>query len=174
MRNITMIGPPSCGKSTVGVLLAKRLRMSFIDLDIIIQEQTGRLLKELIEEHGLDGFLRIEGDTAAAINPQNAVIAPGGSICYEDWAMQHLKEISVIVYLRISYEEMERRIGDVVDRGVAIPEGYTLRRLYDERAALYESYADIIIDESGKNIGDIVDELRSHPSLSCYTEPTNT
>ena len=166
MRNITMIGPPSCGKSTVGVLLAKRLRMSFVDVDIIIQEQTGRLLKELIEEHGLDGFLKIEGDIAAALDPDNSVIAPGGSICYEDWAMRHLKEISTIVYLRISYEEMERRIGDVVDRGVAIPEGYTLRQLYDERAALYESYADIIIDESGKDIGDIVDELRSHPLLA--------
>ena len=161
MKNITMIGAPSCGKSTVGVLLAKRLRMSFIDVDIIIQEQTGKLLKELIEEYGLQGFLKIEGDTAAALKAENSVIAPGGSICYEDWAMKHLKEISTIVYLKISYEEMLRRIGDVVDRGVAIPEGYTLRQLYDERAALYEHYADITIDESGKDLGELVDELRA-------------
>ena len=161
MKNITMIGPPSCGKSTVGVLLAKRLRMSFIDVDIIIQEQTGKLLKELIEEYGLQGFLKIEGDTAAALKAENSVIAPGGSICYEDWAMKHLKEISTVVYLKISYEEMLRRIGDVVDRGVAIPEGYTLRQLYDERAALYEQYADITIDESGKDLGELVDELRA-------------
>lgn len=160
MNNITMIGPPSCGKSTVGVLLAKRLKMSFVDVDIVIQEQTGKLLKELISEYGLEGFLKIEGDIAAGLEAKNSVLAPGGSICYEDWAMKHLKEISKVVYLKISYEEMVRRIGDVVDRGVAIPEGYTLRQLYDERAALYESYADIIVDETDKSIGDVVDELR--------------
>lgn len=159
--NITMIGMPSSGKSTVGVLLAKRLGMSFIDVDLLIQENTGKLLKEIIAECGKDGFLKIEGDTAASLHPKNSIIAPGGSICYEDWAMEHLKSISKIVYLKISYEEMEKRIGNVVDRGVAIPEGYTLRDLYNERAVLYERYADITIDEAGKNLGMVVDELRA-------------
>ena len=161
MKNITMIGAPSCGKSTVGVLLAKRLGMSFIDVDIVIQEQTGKLLKEIIAEQGTDGFIKVEGDIAASLEAENSVIAPGGSICYEDWAMEHLKAISTVVYLRISYEEMEKRIGNVVDRGVAIPDGYTLKDLYDERAKLYEQYADIIIVETGKEFGEIVDELRS-------------
>lgn len=160
MKNITMIGPPSSGKSTVGVLLAKRLRMNFIDVDIVIQEQTGKLLKELIAEHGTDGFLKIEGDIAAELKAENSVIAPGGSICYEDWAMKHLKEISTVVYLKISYEEMTRRIGNVKDRGVAIPDGYTLLDLYNERAVLYEKYADIVMDEEGKSFGEVVDELR--------------
>jgi len=161
MKNITMIGAPSCGKSTVGVLLAKRLGMSFIDVDIVIQEQTGKLLKEIIAEQGTDGFIKVEGDIAASLEAENSVIAPGGSICYEDWAMEHLKAISTVVYLRISYDEMEKRIGNVVDRGVAIPDGYTLKDLYDERAKLYEQYADIIIDETGKEFGEIVDELRN-------------
>ena len=160
MKNITMIGMPSSGKSTVGVLLAKRLGMSFLDVDIVIQERTGKLLKEIIAEQGQEGFLRVEGDIAASLNPENAVIAPGGSICYEDWAMAHLKQISSIVYLKISYEEMLQRIGNVVDRGVAIPEGYTLLDLYNERCALYEKYADIVIDEEGKTCGMVVDELR--------------
>ncbi len=160
MRNITMTGMPSSGKSTVGVLLAKRLGMSFIDVDIVIQEKTGKLLKEIIAERGHEGFLKVEGDIAASLHPENAVIAPGGSICYEDWAMEHLKEISDIVYLKISYEEMLRRVGNVVDRGVAIPEGYTLLDLYNERCALYEKYADIVIDEQGKDCGMVVDELR--------------
>lgn len=158
--NITMIGMPSSGKSTVGVLLAKRLGMSFIDIDIVIQERTGRLLKEIISEQGREGFLKVEGDTAASLSPENAVLAPGGSICYEDWAMEHLKRISTVVYLKISYEEMEARIGNVTDRGVAIPEGYTLRDLYNERTALYEKYADITVDEEGLTLGDTVDILR--------------
>ena len=118
-------------------------------------------MKEIIAEEGHEGFLRVEGDVAASLNPDNAVIAPGGSICYEDWAMEHLKRISSIVYLKIPYEEMLQRIGNVVDRGVAIPEGYTLLDLYNERCALYEKYADIVIDEEGKTCGMVVDELRA-------------
>ena len=162
MKNITMIGAPSCGKSTLGVMLANKLGMDFIDVDIIIQEQTGKLLKEIIAEQGTEGFIKIEGDIAASIEAENSVIAPGGSICYEDWAMKHLKSISTVVYLRISYEEMEKRIGDVVDRGVAIPDGYTLKDLYDERVKLYEQYADVIIDDTDTDhFDDVVDELQS-------------
>lgn len=162
MKNITMIGAPSCGKSTIGVMLANKLGMDFIDVDIIIQEQTGKLLKEIIAEQGTEGFIKIEGDIAASIEAENSVIAPGGSICYEDWAMEHLKAISTVVYLRISYEEMEKRIGDVVDRGVAIPDGYTLKDLYDERVKLYEQYADVIIDDTDTDHFDnVVDELQS-------------
>ncbi len=162
MKNITMIGAPSCGKSTIGVMLANKLSMDFIDVDIIIQEQTGKLLKEIIAEQGTEGFIKIEGDIAASIEAENSVIAPGGSICYEDWAMEHLKAISTVVYLRISYEEMEKRIGDVVDRGVAIPDGYTLKDLYDERVKLYEQYADVIIDDTDTDHFDnVVDELQS-------------
>lgn len=159
--NITMIGMPSSGKSTVGVLLAKRLGMNFVDVDIVIQEKTGKLLKEIIAEKGQKGFLQVEGDIAADLEVENAVIAPGGSICYEDWAMQHLKAIGKVVYLDVSYEEMVRRIGNIVDRGVAIPDGYTLQDLYDERTKLYEKYADIRIDECGKSLGEVVDELRA-------------
>ena len=158
--NITMIGMPSSGKSTVGVLLAKRLGMRFVDVDLVIQEQTGKLLKEIIAECGNEGFLKIEGDTATSLNPENAIIAPGGSICYEDWAMEHLHSISRIVYLKISYEEMETRIGNVKDRGVAIPDGYTLKDLYDEREKLYAKYADITVDEQDKTLGMVVDELQ--------------
>ncbi len=158
--NITMIGMPACGKSTIGVMLAKRFGMSFVDIDILIQEKTGKLLKKIIASEGNEGFLKIEGDIAAELNVKNSIIAPGGSICYEDWAMDHLKEIGKVVYLKVSYEEMEKRIGNVVDRGVAIPEGYTLKDLYDERTALYEKYADVTIDEEGKNPAEIVNELK--------------
>ncbi|MBE6003557.1 MAG: shikimate kinase [Lachnospiraceae bacterium] len=158
--NITMIGMPACGKSTIGVMLAKRFGMSFVDIDILIQETTGKLLKEIIASEGNEGFLKIEGDIAAGLKVKNSIIAPGGSICYEDWAMEHLKEIGRVVYLKVSYEEMEKRIGNVVDRGVAIPEGYTLKDLYNERTALYEKYADVTIDEEGKTAADIVNELK--------------
>ena len=157
----TMIGMPSSGKSTVGVLLAKRLGFSFIDVDIVIQEKEGRLLKEIIADEGMDGFLEVENRINAGLEAKMSVIAPGGSVIYGEEAMAHLKEISEIVYLKMSYEEMEKRIGNVVDRGVALKPGFTLRDLYNERVPYYEKYADIVIDEEGKNAGETVDELRN-------------
>lgn len=158
--NITMIGMPSSGKSTVGVLLAKRLGFSFLDVDIVIQEKEGRLLKEIIAQEGMDGFLQVENRVNAELDVQLSVIAPGGSVIYGREAMEHLKEISEVVYLKMSYEEMEKRIGNVVDRGVALKPGFTLRDLYNERVPFYERYADITIDEEGKTPGETVDELR--------------
>ena len=159
--NITMIGMPSSGKSTVGVLLAKRLGFSFIDVDIVIQEKEGRLLKEIIADEGMDGFLEVENRINAGLEAKMSVIAPGGRVIYGKEAMDHLKEISEIVYLKMSYEEMEKRIGNVVDRGVALKPGFTLRDLYNERVPYYEKYADIVIDEEGKTAGETVDELRN-------------
>lgn len=158
--NITMIGMPSSGKSTIGVLLAKRLGFSFVDVDIVIQEKEGRLLKEIIADEGMEGFLKVEERINAGLDVSLSVIAPGGSVIYGEEAMKHLKEISEVVYLKMSYEEMEKRIGNVVDRGVALKPGFTLRDLYNERVPYYEKYADIVIDEEGKTPGETVDELR--------------
>ncbi len=159
--NITMIGMPSSGKSTIGVLLAKRLGYSFVDVDIVIQERENRLLKEIIAAEGMDGFLKVENRINASLDVKKSVIAPGGSVIYGKEAMEHLKKISEIVYLKMDYQEMERRIGNVVDRGVALKEGMTLRDLYNERVPLYEKYADITVDERGKTPGETVDFLRA-------------
>lgn len=159
--NITLIGMPASGKSTVGVLLAKRLGYSFVDVDILIQEKEKRLLKDIIEQDGLDGFKEIENRVNAELQVERSIIAPGGSVIYGEGAMEHLKEISTIVYLKLSYEEVEARLGDLKDRGVAVKDGMTLRDLYEERVPLYERYADITVDESGKTPGKTVDELRA-------------
>ena len=159
--NITLIGMPSSGKSTIGVLLAKRLGYSFVDVDIVIQEKEGRLLKEIIAEEGLDGFLEVENRINAGVNVIRSVIAPGGSVIYGKEAMEHYKQIGQIVYLKLSFEEVERRIGNVVDRGVALRDGMTLRDLYDERVPYYEKYADITVDETGQTPGETVDALRA-------------
>lgn len=159
--NITLIGMPASGKSTVGVLLAKRLGYSFVDVDIVIQEQEGRLLKEIIEQEGTDGFLKVEDRVNRELDVRRSIIAPGGSVIYGEKAMEHLKAISTVVYLKLSYEEVEERLGDLKDRGVALKDGMTLRDLYDERVPLYERYADITVDETGKTPGKTVDELRA-------------
>lgn len=158
--NITLIGMPASGKSTIGVLLAKRLGFSFVDVDLLIQEKEKRLLKEIISTNGLTGFLEIENRINSELNVVHSVIAPGGSVIYGKEAMAHLKEISTIIYLDLTYEEVESRIGDVVDRGVAVTAGKTLQDLFNERVPYYERYADITVDSAGKTPGELVDYLR--------------
>ncbi|MBT9776098.1 shikimate kinase [Clostridium sp. MCC353] len=159
-KNITLIGMPASGKSTVGVLLAKRLGYSFVDSDIVIQEKEGRLLKDIIEQEGLAGFLEVENRINSQLDVTHSVIAPGGSVIYGKEAMEHLKEISTVVYLKLSYQEVKARLGDLKDRGVALKDGMTLMDLYHERVPYYEKYADITVDENGRTPGQTVDELR--------------
>ena len=159
-NNITLIGMPGAGKSTVGVLLAKRLGYSFVDVDIVIQEQEKRLLKEIIADEGMDGFLEVENRVNAGLNVERSVIAPGGSVIYGKEAMEHLKDIGVVVYLKLSYEAVEARLGNLVDRGVVLKDGMTLRDLYEERVPYYERYADMTVDETGRDAGQTVDQLR--------------
>lgn len=158
--NITLIGMPASGKSTIGVLLAKRLGYSFVDVDIVIQEKTGKLLKEIIAEQGTEGFIQVEEQVNRELDVHRCVIAPGGSVIYGESAMEHLKEISTIVYLKLSYQSVKRRLGNLTDRGVALKDGMTLRDLYHERVPLYEKYADITVEEGKQGPGATVDELR--------------
>ena len=160
-NNITLIGMPASGKSTVGVLLAKRLGYQFIDTDLVIQQEEGCLLKDIIARQGLSGFLAVENRVNSRVKGGRAVIAPGGSVIYGKEAMEHLSRIGTIVYLKLSYEAVEQRLGNLTDRGVALKDGMTLRDLYEERIPLYERYADVTVDESGKNAGDVVDLLRN-------------
>ena len=160
-NNIPLIGMPASGKSTVGVLLAKRLGFSFVDVDILIQEKEKRLLKEIIADVGDDGFMEIENRVNAELEVERSVIAPGGSVIYGKEAMEHLKDISTVVYLKLSYEDVKERLGDLVDRGVVLKNGMSLLDLYNERVPYYEKYADITVDETGvESAGDTVDILR--------------
>lgn len=133
MDNIILIGMPASGKSTVGVVLAKRLGYEFIDTDLLIQKQEQALLREIIAEKGEDGFLVIEDQVNADLEAERSVIAPGGSVVYCENAMKHYKEIGTVVYLQTSYQTIKERIGDPKKRGVVLREGQTLKDLYEER-----------------------------------------
>ena len=138
MKNIIFIGMPASGKSTVGVVVAKRLGYDFIDTDLLIQKQEGRLLKDIIAEVGNEGFLEIENQVNRDLEAENAVISPGGSVVYCEEAMLHFKEIGTVVYLKTSYEDIYKRISNAKNRGVVLKEGQTLKNLYDERVKLFE------------------------------------
>lgn len=160
-NNITLIGMPGVGKSTVGVVLAKVLGYRFMDSDLEIQEQTGKLLYELIDEYGDEGFLEIENRVNAGLQVKHSVIATGGSAVYGKEAMEHLREISTVVYLRIPYESLKKRLGDLQKRGVVLKPGQTLYDLMEIRSPLYEKYAHIIVDEEDLDIRGVVAKITS-------------
>lgn len=152
MKNVVLIGMPGAGKSTVGVVLAKILGYDFIDSDIVIQQQEGARLSEIIETKGIDGFISVENRVNANLWVEKSVIATGGSAVYGREAMEHLKESGVVVYLHLSYENVEKRLGDLKNRGVVMRAGETLKELYEERRKLYEAYADITVECDGLTI----------------------
>ncbi len=154
---------PGAGKSTMGVILAKTMGRNFIDTDIVIQEKSGRLLQEMIDDDGPETFLAIEEKTMMSLHCHNAVIATGGSVVFSERAMEHLKSGGVVVYLRISFEEMVRRLNNITTRGIVLVAGQSLHEMYTQRIPLYERYADITIDCSEDDfehcIGNVIDEL---------------
>lgn len=156
MKNIVLIGMPAVGKSTVGVVVAKRLGYEFVDTDLLIQKQEKRLLKEIIAQEGNDGFLAIENQVNRDLDVENAVIAPGGSVVYCEEAMEHYKKTGTVVYLKVSYETIDRRIQNAKSRGVVLKEGQTLKDLYEERVCLFEKYADYTICEDGLTIEETI------------------
>ncbi len=157
--NIVLIGMPAVGKSTVGVILAKILGYRFIDTDIVIQEKENRLLRDIIASEGVEGFIETENRIISTLKAEKAVIATGGSVVYGRKAMKHLSEIGTVIYLKLDYSKLKYRLGNIRNRGVVIRKGQRLSDLYNERCPLYESYADIIVDENGRNIEKTVEQI---------------
>lgn len=159
MKNVILIGMPGVGKSTVGVVLAKRLGYTFLDSDLVIQQKYGKLLHELISEHGVEGFWKIENDVNAGLTCDRTVIATGGSAIYGAEAMEHLRSIGTVFYLRLTLPQIEERLGDLTERGVTLREGQDLKALYEERTPLYEKYAHVIIDCDGQRVRELVTRI---------------
>ena len=157
--NIILVGMPTSGKSTVGVIVAKILGYNFVDADIVIQKKDGRRLSEIIEQEGVEGFIDIENKINSGIEVEKTVIATGGSVIYEAEAMEHYKNIGRVVYLKVGMEVLTKRLKNVKQRGVVMRPGQSLISLYNERSVLYEKYADITIDEKDNTMEEVVADL---------------
>ncbi|MBE6579252.1 MAG: shikimate kinase [Ruminococcaceae bacterium] len=159
MKNVILVGMPGSGKSTLGILLAKKIHYGYIDSDSVIVAGAGKLLPDLIAELGNEGFLALEARVNASLDVRSCVISTGGSAIYRGDVIEKMKKNGVVVYLKISYEEMAKRLGDYKRRGVVLQEGFTLRDLYEERAPLYERHADYILPLDGETVEESTDKL---------------
>lgn len=146
MNNIVLIGMPGSGKSTLGVLLAKTLAYSFIDSDLLIQSQQNKKLYQIIEQKGLDYFIKAERDAILTINADNTVIATGGSAVLNEESMKHLSKMGIILYLEHPAYEIEKRIKNINTRGIVMRKNETISEIYAERVPLYQKYADITVN----------------------------
>lgn len=151
-NNIVLIGMPGVGKSTIGVILAKVLGYKFLDTDLVIQEREQKLLSEIIAECGVDGFIGIENKINSEINVEKSVIATGGSVVYGEDAMNNLKDIGTVIYLKQDFNHINERVQNIQGRGVVLRNNQTFKDLYNERVVLYEKYADITIDEGNMDV----------------------
>lgn len=150
--NLVLIGMPGCGKSTVGVVLAKILGWDFVDVDLVIQKQNGRRLQDIIQAEGNEAFLEREADAVESLDCAHTVIATGGSAVLNPRGLQKLRELGRLVYLSHPYEEIARRIPNLATRGITLAPGQTLKDLYDYRTPIYERVADLTVDASSYTI----------------------
>ena len=157
--NIILIGMPGSGKTTIGTELSEKIGYGYVDSDSVIVAREGKRLHEIIAEKGREGFLDIEAKVNSELCADRCVIATGGSVIYREYAMEKLKTLGKIVYLKLSYQTIASRLGDLKARGVALKEGFTLKDLYEERTPLYEKYADISVDLDGKTVMEAVEQV---------------
>lgn len=157
--NLILIGFPSSGKSTLGRAIAKKTGRSFIDLDQVIMQREGKTLQQIIDAAGDDGFLEVERRTVLQFHAENSVIATGGSVPYFEDSMEHLRRQGIVVCLWISPETAENRLWNLPDRGVVLPDGWTLRDLYDFRQSLYERACDVVVDVDDVSVREAADRI---------------
>lgn len=151
MSNIILIGMPGSGKSTLGVLLAKALGYSFTDTDLIISRMAQKPLQRILDEDGLDSFLRLEEEVGGSLQCDHTVVATGGSMVVSEVAMRHLRGMGRVVYIDVPFEEIERRVTNITTRGIAFHKNETLRSVYEARKPLYERQADVIVQVTARD-----------------------
>ncbi|MHC1745478.1 MAG: shikimate kinase [Syntrophobacteraceae bacterium] len=147
--NIVLIGMPGSGKSAIGLMLAKMASMDFVDTDSLIRMSEGRSLQDIVDTNGHMALREIEERVLLGVSHRRHVIATGGSAVYSQRGMEHLRRTGAIVFLHVSLETLKSRIEDYETRGLAKAPGQTLEDLFQERAELYNRYADLTIECAG-------------------------
>ena len=159
MPNIVLIGMPGCGKSTIGVILAKTIGVGFVDTDLIIQQRENRLLQDIIDTDGIEAFLDCEENAVKTVDCDNTVIAPGGSVVFRDDAINHLKKNGKIFYLNVPLDEIKKRLNNISTRGIAANKNDSIEKIFIEREPLYKKYADVIVDLTDRTVEQAVGEI---------------
>jgi shikimate kinase len=150
-NNIILIGMFGSGKSTVGRIIADKLRYTLVDTDLLIERKYKKPLQRVLDELGMKGFMGMEDKTLQDIQTRRCVVAPGGSSVYYPKGMANLRKLGPVVFLKVDLAEIKDRIPDISNRGTVRRGGDSIPALYRERAPLDRKYADIIVDANSQN-----------------------
>lgn len=167
MNNIILIGMPGCGKSTVGVVLAKTVGKNFVDTDLLIQEHEGELLQNIIDTKGNGYFKELEEKVLSGVQMSNSVIATGGSAVYYENAMAHLRTTGTVVYLQLPLSVIVERLDNISTRGITMAPGETIADIYERRIPLYEKEADLVISSENLTVEQTIEKILSHLQPEC-------
>ncbi len=163
MDNIILVGMPGCGKSTLGVVLARKLGYGYLDTDSFISQREKSTLQDIIEKHGLNYFLDIESSVGSEIVCDRVIIATGGSMIMSEKAMDNLKSLGKVIYINVPIDELKRRLGNFSDRGIAMKNGETLDDILKKRTPYYNKYADLVVDyKDGNSLEETVNDIIEH------------
>lgn len=163
MNNIILIGMPGCGKSTLGVVLARKLGYGYLDTDSFISQREKSTLQDIIDKRGLNYFLDIESSVGSEIVCDRVIIATGGSMIMSEKAMDNLKSLGKVIYINVPIDELKRRLGNFSDRGIAMKNGETLDDILKKRTPYYNKYADLVVDyKDGNSLEETVNDIIEH------------
>jgi shikimate kinase len=170
-ENIVLIGMFGSGKSTIGKILAQKLRYHFVDVDELIERKYRKPLQRVLDELGMKNFMKMEDQTLQLLRQWHSVTSPGGSAVYYPKGMAQLGRLGPRIYLKVSLETLKKRLPDWSQRGVVCRGGTTLPALYRERVPLFKKYADHTIETEGRSAEKIANDIFSLLSESIPSAP---
>ena len=135
------------GKTSLGEILSSKLSYNFLDSDKLIENLYGNS-QEIIDTQGRERFKNIEEKVLLSIKFDKHVLATGGSAVFSHSSMKYLRESSEIIYLDVQFDTIFKRVGDFKGRGFIKSSDQTVKEAYEERASLYNLYADHIVDNN--------------------------
>lgn len=164
MKNVILIGFMGSGKSTIGKILAQKLKFEWLDMDIEIEKGEQKPISQIFEEMGEGYFREIESEYLRKMTQQtNKVISTGGGIVLKEENRQLLKDVGTVIFLHADSSQIIENLKDDTKRPLLKGENpeEKIIRMLDEREANYLNTANIIIQTTGKSIDNVVEEIMS-------------
>jgi shikimate kinase len=167
--HVVLIGPRGCGKTTVGRLLARRLRCDFVDTDELVEQAAGKPIAQIFAEGGETAFRRLERHAIdQSLNRSRCVIAVGGGAVLDEANRAALRAAGVCFFLTAPAQELYRRLS-ADPRSAStrpplteLPALAEVERVLAGRQQLYEAMADYVIETAGRTPQQVADQIAKH------------
>lgn len=161
---IILIGFMGVGKTTIGKIIAKKLKLNFVDMDNYIEKREGKSISKIFEEYGEQHFRELESESLKdLIKSDNIVISTGGGIVTTKENSDILKKEKIVIFLDANTQTILNNLYKEIDKRPLLSNSknveYTISNLLNQRYEKYNSICDIKIDINEKNIEEVVSQI---------------